>query len=217
NSAQNMQILYAMDTIHEAIESDCQLRFNYFQYDIKKRQILTRGGREYRVSPYALIYHEDVYYLLCVPHNKSVLTMYRVDRMLYVEKFNKEREHKEVFSRENIDKLSYGTFGDEIGTMEEVTFLIRHDLLDRVYDRFGLDVDVQRYDDKFALVTASVVPNRAFFGWLVSLDNDVIIVSPENVNTDYRSTLRKILRNYQSSMYWNHYRSLFAYMWEKRL
>lgn len=79
--------------------------------------------------------------------------------------------------------------------MEEVTLLIRHDLLDRVYDHFGLDVDVQRYDDKFALVTASVVSNRAFFGWLVSLDNDVIIVSPENVNNDYRSTLRKILRN----------------------
>lgn len=101
NRAQNMQIMYAMDTIHEAIESDCQLRFNYFQYDIKKRQILTQDGKEYRVSPYALIYHEDVYYLLCVPHNKRTLTMYRVDRMLYVEKFNKEREHKEVFSREN--------------------------------------------------------------------------------------------------------------------
>ena len=144
----------------------------------------------------------------------TVVILYHL--MLYVEKFNKEREHKEVFSRENIDKLSYGTFGDEIGTMEEVTLLIRHDLLDRVYDRFGLDVNVQRYDDKFALVTASVVPNRAFFGWLVSLDDDVIIVSPENVNADYRSTLRRIFRNYQSTMYWNHYRSLFAYMWEKR-
>lgn len=217
NRAQNMQIMYAMDTIHEAIESDCQLRFNYFQYDIKKRQILTQDGKEYRVSPYALIYHEDVYYLLCVPHNKRTLTMYRVDRMLYVEKFNKEREHKEVFSRENIDKLSYGTFGDEIGNMEEVTLLVRHDLLDRVYDRFGLDVDVQRYDDKFALVTTSVVPNRAFFGWLVSLDDDVIIISPENVNADYRSTLMTIRRNYQSAMHWNHYRSLFAYMWENLL
>lgn len=217
NRPQNTQMLYAMDAIHEAIESDCQLRFNYFQYDIKKRQILTRGGKEYRVSPYALIYHEDVYYLLCVPHNKSVLTMYRVDRMLYVDRINKEREHKEVFIRENIDRLSNGTFGDEIGTLEEISFLIRHDLLDRVYDRFGLDVNVQRYDDKFALVIASVVPNRAFFGWLVSLDDDVIIVSPENVNTDYRGTLRKILRNYHSSMYWNRYRSLFAYMWEKPL
>ena len=143
--------------------------------------------------------------------------MYRVDRMLYVDRINKEREHKEVFIRENIDRLSNGTFGDEIGTLEEISFLIRHDLLDRLYDRFGLDVNVQRYDDKFALVIASVVPNRAFFGWLVSLDDDVIIVSPENVNTDYRGTLRKILRNYHSSMYWNRYRSLFAYMWEKPL
>ena len=62
NRAQNTQTIYAMDTIHEAIESDYQLRFHYFQYDTKKRQILTKNGREYRVSPYALIYHEDVYY-----------------------------------------------------------------------------------------------------------------------------------------------------------
>ncbi|MBQ8191688.1 MAG: hypothetical protein IJZ45_07980, partial [Bacteroidaceae bacterium] len=112
------------------------------------------------IDKHADVIRNDPSYLLCVPHNKSVLTMYRVDRMLYVDRINKEREHKEVFIRENIDRLSNGTFGDEIGTLEEISFLIRHDLLDRVYDRFGLDVNVQRYDDKFALVIASVVPNR---------------------------------------------------------
>ena len=215
NRAQNIQAIYAMDTIHEAIESDCQLRFHYFQYDTKKRQVLTKNGREYRVSPYALIYHEDVYYLLCVPYHKNTLAMYRVDRMLYVETINKEREHKEVFSRENIDRLSNGTFGDEIGALEEISFLVRHELLDKVYDRFGLNVNVQRYDDKYSLVITSVVPNRAFFGWLVMMGEDLIIVSPEEVNKDFCGTLMKIRRNYHSSMYWNHYRSLFAYMWEE--
>ena len=37
----------------------------------------------------------------------TVVILYHL--MLYVDKFNKEREHNEVCSRENIDKLSYGT------------------------------------------------------------------------------------------------------------
>ena len=144
-------------------------------------------------------------------------TELEIRRMLnyYVETINKEREHKEVFSRENIDRLSNGTFGDEIGTLEEISFLVRHELLDKVYDRFGLNVNVQRYDDKYSLVITSVVPNRAFFGWLVMMGEDLIIVSPEEVNTDFCGTLMKIRRNYHSAMYWNHYRSLFAYMWEE--
>ncbi|MBQ2930774.1 MAG: WYL domain-containing protein [Clostridia bacterium] len=214
NRAQNTQMIYAMDTIHEAIESDCQLRFHYFQYDTKKRQILTHHGQEYRVSPYALIYHQDVYYLLCVPYKKDTLEMFRVDRMLTVETYNKERENKHIFTRENIDRLSSGTFGDVIGAMEEVSFLIRHNLLDRVYDRFGLDVNVQRYDDEFALVITSVVPNRAFFGWLVTMGDDVIIVSPENVHSDYCAFLMKTRNVNHAAIFKKRYRPLFAYMWD---
>ena len=215
NRAQNTQMIYAMDTIHEAIESDCQLRFHYFQYDTKKRQILTHHGQEYRVSPYALIYHQDVYYLLCVPYKKDNLAMFRVDRMLTVETYNKERENKHIFTRENINRLSSGTFGDEIGAMEEVSFLIRHKLLDRVYDRFGLDINVQRYDDEFALVITSVVPNRAFFGCLVTMGDDAIIVSPENVHSDYCAFLMKTRNVNHAAIYKKRYRPLFAYMWDE--
>lgn len=216
NRAQNTQMIYAMDTIHEAIESDCQLRFHYFQYDTKKRQILTHHGQEYRVSPYALIYHQDVYYLLCVPYKKDTLELFRVDRMLTVETYNKERENKHIFTRENIDRLSSGTFGDEIGKLEEVTLLIQHDLLDKVYDRFGLGISVQRYDDKFALVIVSVVPNGAFFGWLVTLGEGVIIVSPDRVNTHYCGRLMKIRNEHRLAMYFNRYRTLFQHIKDDR-
>ena len=49
---------------------------------------------------------------------------------------------------------------------------------------------------------------------ILAREEAMIIVSPEEVNTDFCGTLMKIRRNYHSSMYWNHYRSLFAYMWE---
>ena len=65
--SENTNILYAMNSIHEAIEADKQIRFKYYGYDLDKKKFYHHWGNEYRVSPYALLYREGLYTLIAVP------------------------------------------------------------------------------------------------------------------------------------------------------
>ena len=60
----NESVYYNIDALHEAINHDKQIRFQYFRWTPEKKQQLRRGGRRYRVSPYALIWQDENYYLV---------------------------------------------------------------------------------------------------------------------------------------------------------
>ena len=47
----NESIYINVDRLHEAINSDSQIQFKYFQWNIKKSMECRRDGKDYRVSP----------------------------------------------------------------------------------------------------------------------------------------------------------------------
>lgn len=51
NKSQNEMVYYSVDSIHDAIAGDRQIRFQYFQWNLKKEQELRHGGSWYVVSP----------------------------------------------------------------------------------------------------------------------------------------------------------------------
>ena len=51
----NESIYYNVDLLHTAIDSNCQIRFQYFQWDVNKEMVLKKGGGLYEVSPLALL------------------------------------------------------------------------------------------------------------------------------------------------------------------
>ena len=64
DKSSNETIYYAVDAIHSAIAADVQIRFRYWQYNTDKKQVFRHGGKAYRVSPYALIWDDENYYLV---------------------------------------------------------------------------------------------------------------------------------------------------------
>ena len=52
--------------VNYAIENDEQLRFKYFDYDVKQERAFRKKGGFYIVSPYALVYCDDKHHLGCV-------------------------------------------------------------------------------------------------------------------------------------------------------
>lgn len=59
----------------------------------------------YRVSPYALIYEDDNYYLLGYDDKHRMIQHYRVDRMKGVSILETERDGKEAFAK--LDMAQY--------------------------------------------------------------------------------------------------------------
>ena len=71
-----------MDTLHNAIAQNKQVLFKYFEYTIEKKKQYRKNGKDYIVSPYALSWVEDNYYLVSYYSKYNAeLTHFRVDRM----------------------------------------------------------------------------------------------------------------------------------------
>jgi predicted DNA-binding transcriptional regulator YafY len=81
----NENIYYNVDRLHVAIAENKQVSFKYFDYDIKKEKKYRKNGDLYFVSPYALSWDDENYYLITFSEKYNDFTHYRVDRMTNIE------------------------------------------------------------------------------------------------------------------------------------
>lgn len=74
----NESIYYNVDNIHTAIAGNRQIRFQYFQWNIKKKMELRHNGEYYRVSPWALSWDDENYYLVAYDDTEKIIKHFRV-------------------------------------------------------------------------------------------------------------------------------------------
>ena len=77
----NESIYYNVDKIHAAIGEDRQIRFKYFDWNLKKEMEPRYGGRWYQLSPWALMWDDEKYYLVAYDSKHETIIHYRVDKM----------------------------------------------------------------------------------------------------------------------------------------
>ena len=187
----NTSIHRNVDTIHAAMSNDSQIQFQYFDYDLNKQRKYRKNGGKYTVSPFAMIYADDNYYLLAfdAQSRTSKFKHYRVDKMERVETTGAERMGKEEFEKIDLSSYTKYTFSMFGGEIVNVTMRFANHMLGAVMDRFGKDVMVRKEDDRHFLVTVPVAVSQQFFGWVFGLGNQVQIVEPEEVRKKMKKAL----------------------------
>ena len=60
----NESVYYHVDEISAAISADRMIRFRYFEFTVQKERRFRRDGERYEVSPFALLWDNENYYLL---------------------------------------------------------------------------------------------------------------------------------------------------------
>ena len=177
----NESIYYNVDKIHEAIASDKQIRFKYFQWNLKKEMELRFDGKWYQASPWALMWDDEKYYLVIYDSKHSSITHYRVDKILDIEILDEKREGRKKFEAINIPHYSNMMFGMFGGEERKVTIEAENSLISVMIDRFGKDIIIAPVDDEHFRITVSVAVSNHFLGWIMSLDGYVKIVAPDSV------------------------------------
>ena len=196
NKTSNEKIYYSVDVIHSAIAENRQIRFHYFDWNVRKEMQLRKDGRFYQVSPWLLTWDDENYYLIAYDDRSRDIRHYRVDKMLKIELTAESREGKEQFANFDVAAYSRKTFGMFAGEDETVTLICEDALTGVMIDRFGKEVAMRRYDETRIRVRVSVAVSRQFFGWLAGLGAAVRIESPESVVREYREYLETILKTY---------------------
>lgn len=175
----NERIYYSVDTIHEALCEEKQITFQYFSWTVDKKMELRHNGMYYKVSPWALCWDDEKYYLIGYDNTEQKIKHFRVDKMTNVSVVKEERLGQTEFSRINMSEYTSRLFGMFDGNPETVTLLCENNAANVIIDRFGTDVQIIKTDKDHFTVKVKVSVSKLFFGWIMAIPG-VKIVAPES-------------------------------------
>ena len=165
----NESIYYTIDLLHTAISTDEQVRFQIAEWTPEKTVRYRRGGKLYTVSPYALLWEDENYYLLAYDSGAGEMRHYRADRLAHLALAGGPRLGKEVFAGLDMAAYTKRTFGMFGGEETGVTLEFAGHLAGVVIDRFGKDVTFLPAQNGRFCAHVHVVPSVQFMGWLAGL------------------------------------------------
>ena len=106
----NESIYYVVDDIHRAISGNRQIKFEYMQWNLKK-QLEPKREEAYRVSPWALIWAEENYYLVAYDETEDGIKHFRVDKMKNITVLEEKRLGRNKFNESELASYSTMNFG----------------------------------------------------------------------------------------------------------
>lgn len=124
--AMNESIYYNVDEIHSGIAQNRRIQFHYFEYDLNKNRVFRKGGAFYEVSPYALTWDDENYYLVAFDSVAGIIKHYRVDKMTDISMIEKPRDGKDVFASIDFAVYARKVFGMFSGDEQKVRLPILH-------------------------------------------------------------------------------------------
>lgn len=193
----NESIYYTVDAIHNAISENKKIRFQYYQWNVKKEMELRREGAYYCVSPWGLSWDDENYYLVGYDSEAGEIRHYRVDKMLRIritEEAREGREHFQKLDMADYAKKSFGMFG---GKEEKVKLLVDNSLAGVMIDRFGKDIIMVPGKGEHFTVNVTVHVSSQFLGWIFSLGEKVKILGPEEVIQAMRREGERLTEQYR--------------------
>jgi len=193
----NETIYYNVDKLHSAIYQDLQIRFQYVEWTVQKKQAYRHDGAFYTVSPLHLVWDDENYYLIAFDENAKRTKHYRVDKMRSMEILGERRSQESVNDKTDLAGFAKKTFGMFGGRDQQIRLLCRNALAGVVIDRFGSDVWIVPRDEDHFLASVTVTVSPQFFGWVAAIGKDMKIEGPEEVKDEYRAYLEEILQEYR--------------------
>lgn len=193
----NESVYYNVDEISSAITQNRSIRFRYFEYTVDKQRRFRKDGAFYEISPFALMWDDENYYLLGWDASANIMKHFRVDKMAEINITDSERRGSEVFSQVDMSTYSQTVFGMFTGTEENVRLRFANRLVGAVIDRFGKDIMVIPDGDTHFTVTLKLAVSPMFYAWVFGFGLDAEILSPQAVRQEMGQLTAQIAKQYQ--------------------
>lgn len=195
----NESVYYNVDEISTAISQEKRIRFKYFEYNSKKERQFRKNGEKYEVSPFALMWDNENYYMLAFDSLSQNMKHYRVDKMVEIEITDESREGTVEFEKIDMSSYSKKVFSMFAGESNMVRIKFANHLAGTAIDRFGKDVHMSYFDSEHFIVNVTVAVSPQFFAWIFGFGSEVEILSPAEVKEQMRTRLRNVEKLYGSA------------------
>lgn len=193
----NESIYYFVDDVHRAISENRKISFEYMQWNTEK-EMVPRREKPYVVSPWALTWDDENYYLIAYDEEDECIKHFRVDKVKSIRILDEMRTGREQFDRFDLadyTRMSFGMFG---GEKTKVRLAFHNDLAGVFIDRFGTGITILPSDEAdWSEISVDVALSSPFFGWIFALGPHVRIISPQNAVKQFANELDVLSEMYR--------------------
>lgn len=194
-SENSRNTFYAIDTIHTAISENKAISFKYSYMKPDGKREMKHDGTEYNVSPYALLWRDENYYLVAFDHHAKCMRHYRVDRTENIRVTDEIRIGREAFEAVSLSNYSSNVFEMFGGDEYIVHFECDSSLAGAMFDRFGSSLRTSPKGDKFEFY-APIQESVRFYGWVFGFEGKLKILSPQHIVDGYLNQIKKVAQSY---------------------
>lgn len=194
----NEEIYYNVDKIHSAISENKKIRFLYFEWVVDRSyphlfdRRFRHGGAPYLISPWALTWDDENYYLIGFDSAAGIIKHYRVDKMSDIRVADEERDGQSHFERFDIARYTKMTFGMFSGEETDVRLRFHNRLIGVVVDRFGRDIMIHPSSGEHFALTVRVAVSPKFISWLFGFGSQVEVLAPDSVKDYLLAEMEKV-------------------------
>lgn len=194
----NESIYYNVDEIHNGISQNRKIKFRYFDLNVSKERSYRKDGDYYVMSPYALTWDNQNYYLVAFDSDAGIIKHFRVDKMTNISMIDEPRDGQEAYKALDMAQYSKAIFGMFAGEPEPVRLRFSNHMVGAVLDRLGHDIMLIPDGDDHFIVTADVVVSPQFFAWIFGFEDMAQILGPQSVIDRMVSQTNTVLNAYGS-------------------
>ena len=193
----NESIYYFVDDVHRAITENKKISFDYMRWNLQKK-MEARRPEPYIVSPWALTWDDENYYLIAYDESTDGIKHFRVDKMSSIRVLNEKRAGRDKFKEFNLAqyaKMSFGMFG---GEKTKVTIAFVNEYVGVMLDRFGRDIMIHpAKEEGWSEFSVDVSLSDQFLGWIFALGKNVKITGPSEVVAMFKNELAELTKFYK--------------------
>lgn len=194
----NESIYYNVDILQTAIAQNRQIQYQYYEWAVDRTQprLLARrerkGGKPYHVSPWAMVWDDENYYLVAYDAEAGIIKHYRVDKMANIAITGGQRLGQELFATLDIAQYTKHAFGMFGGEKTDVKLRFANRLVGVVVDRFGKDIFIRQDGEEHFITTVQVMVSPQFIAWVLGFGAEVQVLGPLPVVQQLQKTLANI-------------------------
>ena len=192
---ENVEVIKNIEDISNSIYNNNKIKFEYWKYAInnKLEKIIVSTPI---VSPYAIVYSKQEFYLIGIKEGQERFFSYRLDRIKNIsilkEKITIKKTKNEI--KEFAQSLTE-MFGGEKQEIEAICHVI---LLDTIFDTFGKNVTIEKINNNEEYFKLKVDTNPLGFKMWAMRNIDLVEVKkPESLRNELKEISKKALEKYQ--------------------
>lgn len=188
----NEEIFYTVDIVNEAINAKKKIAFKYTEYNRYKEKVFRNYGEVYELSPYALFWNEDYYYVVGWSDKHENVSVFRTDRLYKPEILTEDVTPEPAgFSLEDYSKKVFEMYdGEEV----DVVLECKNEFMKYIVDRFGEDVDAEPVSRTTFEARVKVALSPTFYAWVFTFAGGIRIVSPDKAVEEIVKMAKKLVK-----------------------